>query len=163
VYCVRAARARNGGYGSRKMRYYVIGNDSTNLVLTVSNASVTNNTPVLFYPWQYAANQQWRPALLPNGYYEFVVHNSGRRLYVPKRGKYRRAPTANLYLQSIHRRTVCHEQRFVQSHDCISRVRGDRVNVILPRHLRSSIRADKPIELYNWESANTDVKVANKG
>jgi glucosylceramidase len=74
--------------------YYVIGNDSTNLVLTVSNAGVTNNTPVVFYPWQYAANQQWQPVLLPNGYYEFVDHNSGLCLYVPNG-----ANTSGLQLQ----------------------------------------------------------------
>jgi len=62
---------------------YAIGNDSTNLMWTVSNAGTTDNTSVIFYPWEYEPNQQWQPVLLSNGYYEFIDQNSGLCLYVP--------------------------------------------------------------------------------
>lgn len=122
---------------------YVIGNDSTNQVLTVSNAGVANNTPVLFYPWQYEANQQWQPVLLSNGYYEFVDHNSGLCLYVPNG-----ANTGGLPLQIF----TCNQS--ASELFAMNNVSGTGNPPAAPSNLTASVPSSSQINL-SWTASST--------
>jgi glucosylceramidase len=66
-----------GGSGISSSAWYQVANTNSGKCVDDTNGSAGNGTPIQLWAYGGGTNQQWKPALQPDGTYTFTARNSG--------------------------------------------------------------------------------------